>query len=106
MRSSAVYPPVFNLAQRAAIKTNATCGESGKEEYCRMNSVNQQRLQRTQCEICDANSPDPDKRHLISYALEATNRWWQSPNLLNNKNYEKISIDLDLGQVNDFCIPN
>lgn len=30
------WPSLFNVALNAAITSNATCGENGKEEYCRI----------------------------------------------------------------------
>lgn len=34
---SGSWPPVFNVASKAIVTTNATCGQDGiKEEYCKM----------------------------------------------------------------------
>lgn len=52
-----------------------------------------------QCGVCDAFSDDLDKRHPISHAIDGSNRWWQSPTLHHGKEYERVSILLDLGQV-------
>lgn len=101
--TNGIYPPVFNVALKARIRANATCGDDGREEYCKMsdtsNHQHHQRSHRGQCGICDQNSPDTDKRHLIGYALENTDRWWQSPSLYNGKEFEHVTVDLDLGQV-------
>lgn len=100
--TTAMYPPIFNVALKAKIRANATCGEDGRDEYCKtadMSQHHQQRSHRSQCSFCDQNSADADKRHLIGYALENNERWWQSPSLYNGKEFEYVTVDLDLGQV-------
>lgn len=44
-------------------------------------------------------SSDLDKRHPIEYAIDGTARWWQSPTLLAGKQFEYVTITLDLKQV-------
>lgn len=57
-----------------------------------------------QCGVCDAFSDDLDKRHPISHAIDGSNRWWQSPTLHHGKEYERVSITLDLGQVRFYIL--
>lgn len=57
-----------------------------------------------QCGVCDAFSDDLDKKHPISHAIDGSNRWWQSPTLHHGKEYERVSITLDLGQVRFYKI--
>lgn len=51
--------------------------------------------------MCDARSTNEEKKHSIENAIDGTNRWWMSPTLQNGKNYEWITITLDLKQVRD-----
>lgn len=89
-----LWPSVFNLATKALISVNATCGEGGREEFCRFSEG-----ARGRCGVCDNFSPDPGKKHSIHYAIDGTNRWWQSPTLHNGPEYEYVTITLDLKQV-------
>lgn len=45
------------------------------------------------------STSDLDKRHPIEYAIDGTTRWWQSPTLLAGKEFEYVTITLDLKQV-------
>ena len=51
------------------------------------------------CGICDANGTDFDKRHHIEYAIDGTNRYWQSPSLEYGEKFEYVTITVDLKQV-------
>jgi hypothetical protein len=92
-----LFPSVFNLATRATITANATCGSTGPEVYCKL--VEHVQMRAPQCGVCDGNSPDYDKRHPITNAIDGTPRWWQSPSLQNGPQYEWVTITLDLKQV-------
>lgn len=89
-----LWPSVFNLATKALIKANATCGERGREEFCRMTENGKGR-----CGVCDNFSPDPGKRHPIHFAIDGSSRWWQSPPLFSGPEYEYVTVTLDLKQV-------
>ncbi|KAM7395151.1 hypothetical protein PAMA_006754 [Pampus argenteus] len=39
------------------------------------------------------------ERHPIEYAIDGTNRWWQSPSIKNGMDYHHVTITLDLKQV-------
>lgn len=39
------------------------------------------------------------ERHPILYAIDGTNRWWQSPSIQNGMKYHYVTITLDLKQV-------
>ncbi|GIY08240.1 laminin subunit alpha-1, partial [Caerostris darwini] len=101
--SRGLFPNVFNLAATSVITVNATCGETGPEVYCKLvehvfRNENDRESQ-DQCGTCDARSPSPDKKHPIENAIDGTNRWWQSPTLQNGKQYQWVTITLDLKQV-------
>lgn len=91
-----LWPSVFNLATKALIKANATCGERGREEFCRMTEG---AGNKGRCGVCDGFSPDPGKRHPIHHAIDGSGRWWQSPPLSSGPEYEYVTITLDLKQV-------
>lgn len=94
--SRGLFPEIFNLASKAEIVSNATCGERGPETFCRL----AQWIGRgDQCGVCDVRSSDPAKRHHASFALDGTSRWWQSPTLQAGPQYEWITLTIDLKQV-------
>ncbi|XP_042869956.1 laminin subunit alpha-1-like [Penaeus japonicus] len=92
-----LFPHVINLATRARITANATCGQSGSEVYCKLTEHSGNRP--PQCGGCDSRSPDPTRRHPITHAIDGTNSWWQSPTLAAGRRYEWVTITLDLRQV-------
>ncbi|KAJ6646434.1 Laminin subunit alpha-1 [Pseudolycoriella hygida] len=92
------WPPVQNVALKSSITVNATCGQNGPEEHCDMIDVDTHRSRASQCEICDGNSTDFDKRHHIEYAIDGTNRYWQSPSLQYGNEFEYVTITVDLKQ--------
>lgn len=91
---SGLWPSVFNLATKAVITANATCGERGREEFCRMSDNGKAR-----CGICDNFISDSGKRHSITFAIDGTNKWWQSPALYYGPQYEYVTVTIDLKQV-------
>lgn len=42
---------------------------------------------------------DPKKAHPATYAVDGTERWWQSPPLSRGLGYNEVNVTLDLGQV-------
>uniref|UniRef100_A0A672UU06 Laminin subunit alpha-2 n=1 Tax=Strigops habroptila TaxID=2489341 RepID=A0A672UU06_STRHB len=99
-----LFPAVLNLATNALITTNATCGEKGREMYCKLvEHVPGQPARHPQCRICDQRSRVPQQRHPITNAIDGKNTWWQSPSIQNGIEYHYVTITLDLQQV-DFCL--
>ncbi|TRY93620.1 hypothetical protein DNTS_027248 [Danionella cerebrum] len=95
-----MFPAILNLASNAEISTNATCGEPDPEMYCKLvEHVPGRRIRNPQCRICDANSQNPKEQHPITYAIDGTNQWWQSPSIKNGRQFHWITITLDLRQV-------
>ncbi|XP_060517066.1 laminin subunit alpha-1 [Cylas formicarius] len=92
--NTGLWPSVFNLATKAVISANATCGISGREEFCRLSDTG-----KTRCGICDDFSPDLGKRHPINFAIDGSNRWWQSPALFYGPEYEYVTVTVDLKKV-------
>ncbi|XP_061609365.1 laminin subunit alpha-2 isoform X7 [Phyllopteryx taeniolatus] len=95
-----LFPAVLNLASMADITTNATCGLSEPEMFCKLvEHVPGQPVRNPQCRFCYQNSAKPFERHPIEYAIDGTNRWWQSPSIKNGMEYHYVTITLDLKQV-------
>lgn len=97
-----LYPPLFNVAPRAHITVNATCGQSGREEYCKLVDAYPHKKWATQCGICNVQSSDVAKQRPIEAVISNTNfdeRWWQSPTLQYGRHFEYVTITLDLRQV-------
>ncbi|XP_011501171.1 PREDICTED: laminin subunit alpha-1 [Ceratosolen solmsi marchali] len=93
LKNGGLFPPVFNVAAKAEIRVNATCGEDGPETFCKP-------AESLHCAICDSRSPDPNKRHNVNHALDSSpGRWWQSPTLARGDEYEYVTIDLELKQI-------
>nr|XP_031842047.1 laminin subunit alpha-2-like [Nomia melanderi] len=96
LKNSGLFPSTFNVAAKADVFVNATCGEEGPETFCKPSES-------SRCAVCDARSPDPGKRHNISNILDSNpTKWWQSPTLANGDLYEYVTIVLDLKQVRYF----
>ncbi|KAK9712224.1 Laminin N-terminal (Domain VI) [Popillia japonica] len=85
--NTGLWPAVFNVATKSVISVNATCGEGGREEYCRMSESSKGR-----CYVCDNFSPDPTKQHPIHHAIDGTGKWWQSPALYRGREYDGDSV--------------
>ncbi|KAI4488122.1 hypothetical protein M0804_004970 [Polistes exclamans] len=64
LKNSGLFPSTFNVAAKAEIFVNATCGEDGPETFCKPSES-------SRCAVCDSRSPDPGKRHNISHALDS-----------------------------------
>ena len=100
--SAGLFPQLFNVATRASITVNATCGQNGREEYCKLVDAYPHKKWATQCGICNAHSSDVAKHRPIEAVISNINmqdQWWQSPTLQYGRNYEYITITLDLKQV-------
>lgn len=41
----------------------------------------------------------PTEQHTITYAIDGTNQWWQSPSIKNGRQFHWVTITLDLRQV-------
>ncbi|TKR59606.1 hypothetical protein L596_029252 [Steinernema carpocapsae] len=94
VHEKALFPSIFNLATGSVITANATCGERGYEIACKLTEHVFNR--NPQCYVCDNN--DVYRRHPIEYAIDGTEKHWQSPSLANGLDFEHINIDMDLRQ--------
>ncbi|TRZ03219.1 hypothetical protein DNTS_011021, partial [Danionella cerebrum] len=63
-----LFPAVLNLASMAGIETNATCGESGPEMYCKLvEHVPGRPVKNPQCRTCNLQS-DQDYGNACTFA--------------------------------------
>lgn len=72
------------------------------EEHCPLRTVLESRLKWffniLNCKLTLFFCVYPE-RHPIDYAIDGTNRWWQSPSIKNGMEYHYVTITLDLKQV-------
>lgn len=96
------FPGIFNVALKAAITANATCGERIREKYCKIIDArpNKSRVPLEQCNFCDNNGQE-DEKHIIENAIDGSPKWWQSPTLTMGREYEYVTITMDLGHVSN-----
>jgi laminin alpha 3/5 len=100
------------LAEGRSINASATCGEDyfGKdgehrELYCKLvganwyDNVNKHIFQGQACDYCDPN--DPALSHKADFAIDGTERWWQSPPLSRGVRFNEVNLTIDLGQVRE-----
>lgn len=104
----ALTPPNFNLAVGRQIEATATCGVgvSEPELFCKLTGANPDKddmigtfsvIQGQLCDHCDPT--DPTRAHSPSFAIDGTEKWWQSPPLSRGLQYNEITISINLGQV-------
>lgn len=95
-----MHPQTFNLASRADVTANATCGETenGPETYCKFGGS---AGGPQPCGVCDGRSGDPAKAHGPSAAVDdvSAGTWWQSPSLQNGDQYHYVTFGIDLKKV-------
>ncbi|XP_046866451.1 laminin subunit alpha-1 isoform X2 [Drosophila willistoni] len=100
--SPGLYPQLFNVVSRATITVNATCGQNGAEEYCKLVDAYPHPNWAKQCGTCNAHSSDRSKQRpiesLISSGSSYDESWWQSPTLQGGRQFEYVTITLDLKQ--------
>lgn len=110
-------PPYFNLAQSQEIIASATCGVgvSGRELFCkltgatgeygnRFSPTNEVTIMEGQnCDLCEVPSSEgtirSTKEHPAEFAIDGTERWWQSPPLSRDLKYNEVNLTINLGQV-------
>lgn len=96
-RDTGLWPPVLNVAPKAILHANGTCGRNHREDYCHTIDAHPQRQRKPKCNICDSH--DIDRQHPIEYVIDGSQKWWQSPTLNSGAENEYITITMDLKQV-------
>lgn len=105
-------PPYFNLAVGRRITASATCGVgvSESELYCKLVGANTDKqdnpnINLIQGQVCDYCKPDQSEMaHPPQYAIDGTERWWQSPPLSRGTKYNEVNLTIDLGQVSTLLV--
>ena len=117
-------PPYFNLAVTRNIEATSTCGfdekgQKSEEMYCKLTGgaglaiqdlyyvdyagsdsyLGYDATQRQLCEYCTPDDPELD--HRVEFAVDGTERWWQSPPLSRGLEYNKVNITINLRQVSN-----
>ena len=121
--SPVLTPPYFNLAYERRVSATSTCGEGNvaEERFCKLTGADPTEghnegsvIEGGQlCDVCLSperaerlSSADPRQRayyegrvHSPAYAVDGSERWWQSPPLSRGLQYSKVNLTVDLGQV-------
>ncbi|XP_071954463.1 laminin subunit alpha-like [Antedon mediterranea] len=102
-----LVPPYFNIAEGKSISATSTCADEGEAElYCKLagntgvNSFryNEQDIVDGQyCDYCETG--DSLRAHPAEYAIDGTEKWWQSPPLSRSFDYSKVNLTIDLAQL-------
>jgi laminin alpha 3/5 len=95
-------PPMVNLARGRRITASSTCGIGVNEPelFCQLTGANIEMwedagvnlIQGQMCDYCSPNS------HPAEFAIDGTERWWQSPPLSRGMSYNEVNLTVDLGQ--------
>lgn len=104
----ALTPPNFNLAVGRKIEVTATCGVGVTEAelFCKLTGANRDKedvigefevIQGQLCDYCDRR--EPSRTHSPEYAVDGTERWWQSPPLSRGLQFNEVNLTIALGQV-------
>jgi laminin alpha 3/5 len=100
-RGQLLRSPPINIAAGKPITATATCGVgvSEPELYCKLATVpGKFGIKGLECDRCIPDSYSRD--HAIKYAVDGSEKWWQSPPLSRGLNYQRVNITINLGQVN------
>ena len=96
-----LLPSPINIAQGKHIEATATCGmdvSEGRELFCKLATVpGKLGIHGLACDYCEPSYPS--RNHSIQYAIDGTEKWWQSPPLSRGMKYQEVNITIDLGQV-------
>jgi len=106
----ALTPPNFNLAVGRKVEATSTCGVGVTEPelYCKLTGANPGdkedivgEFELIQGQLCDYCSEEPAARrtHGAQYAVDGTERWWQSPPLSRGLQFNQVNLSISLGQV-------
>lgn len=116
-------PPYFDLAKDSTIAATATCGvniTTPRERFCRLTgasaderqdffsslyySGNSQIIAGQLCDYCVAEgTPEADQYplqvHSARFAIDGSEKWWQSPPLSRGQQFNDVNLTVSLGQV-------
>ncbi|XP_052775570.1 laminin subunit alpha-2-like [Mya arenaria] len=103
-QNQGLFPYILNLATRARISANATCGQDRPEYSCKLAQHVDLNPQVSHCDYCNARAGEGrpteiGEAHPITNAIDGSNKWWQSPSISNGWEYNYVTITLDLGLI-------
>jgi len=90
----------INIAAGKPITATSTCGVGLNEPelYCKLASVpGKFGIEGLKCDRCDPTNYIKDRD--IKFAVDGSERWWQSPPLSRGLDFQKVNITIDLQQV-------
>ncbi len=95
-----LQPEYIDIAKGKRISSSATCGEGldkeagGKELFCKLaQAPGRTGIKGQYCDNCYPGN------HSVQFAVDGTEKWWQSPSLSRGLHFENVNITIDLGQV-------
>lgn len=99
-RTQVRVPPYFNVALDKPIWATSSCGQSAdgtavREQYCQLTLTRE--AHETTCGFCDGSRSD--EWHPIQFAVDGSEKWWQSPPLSRGEAFHEVNITVGLGQV-------
>jgi len=109
VQSQVLTPPYFNLAVGRRIEATSTCGVGVSDEpelFCKLTGANPDKddvvgdyevIQGQLCDYCDPK--DSARTHSPEFAIDGTERWWQSPPLSRGLQHNAANLTISLGQV-------
>ncbi|KAH3697084.1 hypothetical protein DPMN_084569, partial [Dreissena polymorpha] len=96
-QNQGLFPYILNLATRATIEANATCGLARAEYFCKLVEHVDLMPRISHCDYCNAR--EISQAHPITNAIDGSNLWWQSPSISNGWEYNYVTITMDLGLI-------
>ncbi|KAH3782846.1 hypothetical protein DPMN_160766 [Dreissena polymorpha] len=80
-QNQGLFPYILNLATRATIEANATCRLAPPEYFCKLVEHVDLIPRISHCDHCNARKIS--QAHQITYAIDGSNLWLQSPSISN-----------------------
>lgn len=114
IHAQVLTPQNFNLALGRKVEATSTCGVgvSRPEQFCKLTGANKDRfedvigdLEIIEGQLCDHCDPrDANANHSPEFAVDGTERWWQSPPLSRGLQYNEVNFTVHLDQVGEICL--
>ncbi|XP_052756765.1 laminin subunit alpha-1 [Galleria mellonella] len=87
--TSGLLPAPLDVAPYSAITANATCGDTGTEEFCRDTPGKRGVV----CDVCEGIDGSPSRRHPPSHAVDGSpTTWWQSPTQAAGEEFSHVEL--------------
>ncbi|CAH2065780.1 unnamed protein product, partial [Iphiclides podalirius] len=83
------YPAPLDVAPLSLVAANATCADSGAEEFCRDTPGKRGVV----CDVCEGVDGSPSRRHPAALAVDGDPAtWWQSPTQANGEEFAHVEL--------------